>query len=102
MLHTARIRHKDSTMPQNTLNYKKPFPQITRIWRNVGVKPRVWLVIGGILLFVLLVELFALHEPGLSGFGFYAWYGFLSSLGLALIAKVIGLFLKRRDTYYDD
>lgn len=35
-------------------------------------------------------------------FGFYAWYGLVICVGLVLFAKALGVFLKRRDTYYDD
>lgn len=35
-------------------------------------------------------------------FGFYAVYGFLACAALILIAKAVGLVLKRPDSYYDD
>ena len=35
-------------------------------------------------------------------FGFYAWYGLVTCVGMILFAKALGLFLKRKDTYYDD
>lgn len=35
-------------------------------------------------------------------FGFYAWYGLVTCVGMVLFAKVLGIILKRRDTYYDD
>jgi hypothetical protein len=35
-------------------------------------------------------------------FGFNALYGFLACAALILIAKAIGLALKRPETYYDD
>jgi membrane protease YdiL (CAAX protease family) len=35
-------------------------------------------------------------------FGIYALYGFLVCAALILVAKAIGLILKRPDTYYDD
>lgn len=35
-------------------------------------------------------------------FGFNAAYGFLACAVLILIAKGLGVFLKRRDDYYDD
>ncbi|HEX9181185.1 MAG TPA: hypothetical protein VF859_12360 [Burkholderiales bacterium] len=39
---------------------------------------------------------------GLDGsFGFNAWYGFLACAVLILVAKLLGVFLKRRDDYYD-
>lgn len=45
------------------------------------------------------------HEHfGVDGtFGFHAWYGFAVCAGMVLVSKfVVGLVLKRRDTYYDD
>jgi hypothetical protein len=33
-------------------------------------------------------------------FGFGAWYGFLACAALIVLAKALGLFLKRPDTYY--
>ena len=35
-------------------------------------------------------------------FAFNALYGFLACAALILVAKALGLVLKRRDTYYDD
>jgi len=35
-------------------------------------------------------------------FGGYALYGFAACAALILVAKAIGLALKRPDTYYDD
>lgn len=35
-------------------------------------------------------------------FGFNAAYGFLSCLAMVLLAKFLGVFLKRRDGYYGD
>jgi hypothetical protein len=39
---------------------------------------------------------------GLEGtFGFNAWYGFLTCVGMVVAAKLLGAFLKRPDDYYD-
>ena len=35
-------------------------------------------------------------------FAFNAFYGFLACAALILVAKAIGLALKRRDDYYDE
>jgi hypothetical protein len=35
-------------------------------------------------------------------FGFAAWLGFAACVVLVLGAKVLSIFLKRPDTYYDD
>lgn len=34
-------------------------------------------------------------------FGFAAWYGFVTCVAMIVVAKVLGIFLKRRDDYYD-
>lgn len=40
---------------------------------------------------------------GIDGsFGFNAWYGLAVCAGMILFAKLIGVFLKRHDNYYDD
>jgi hypothetical protein len=35
-------------------------------------------------------------------FGFYAWFGLVVCVGMVLFAKALGIFLKRKETYYDD
>jgi len=35
-------------------------------------------------------------------FGFYALFGFVACAALIVLAKAIGVVLKRRDTYYDE
>ena len=32
---------------------------------------------------------------------FYSWYGFITCVGMVLFAKFLGLFLSKKDTYYD-
>ncbi len=64
--------------------------------------------IGSLVVLALLVVADALveHHPhfGVDGsFGFHAWYGFLVCAGMVVVSKfVVGLLLKRKDTYYDD
>ncbi len=39
---------------------------------------------------------------GLDGwFGFSAAYGLLTCVAMIIVAKVLGIFLKRRDSYYE-
>lgn len=73
-------------------------------------RPKLWGVLIAILALALLPELFVHHHahfPQL-GFGldtrigFYAWYGFITCAGMVVAAKVLGIFLKRPDDYYDD
>lgn len=33
---------------------------------------------------------------------FYSWYGFVTCVGMVVAAKLLGIFLKRKDSYYDD
>ncbi len=72
--------------------------------------PKLWIIQIVILLLAVLPEFFLHHhahfeESGfvLDGtFGFYAWYGFLACAGMVALAKILGIFLKRKDTYYDE
>ncbi len=61
---------------------------------------------GGIVLALLIVADFFIHgHPafGIDGtFGFYGWYGLLACLAMVVIAKALGVLLKRRETYYED
>lgn len=36
------------------------------------------------------------------GFGFFAWFGFLSCAVLIGVTKLVGLFMQRKDRYYED
>jgi hypothetical protein len=72
--------------------------------------PKLWVLQIVILVLALVPEFFVHHHPHFqqSGFfldatfGFYAWYGFLTCAGMVAAAKVLGIFLKRKDTYYDE
>ena len=40
---------------------------------------------------------------GIDGtFGFHAWYGLLTCIAMVLVPKLLGKFIGRKDTYYDD
>jgi len=59
----------------------------------------------GILVVLVLGDFFVHpHEYfGIDGtFGFNSWYGFSTCVAMVLVAKGLGLFLKRKDTYYDE
>ncbi|OOZ36017.1 hypothetical protein BOW51_09305 [Solemya velesiana gill symbiont] len=72
--------------------------------------PKLWFVQIAILVLAVLPEFFVHHhqyfeEDGFtldSSFGFYAWYGFIACAGMVALAKILGIFLKRKDTYYDE
>jgi len=73
-------------------------------------RSKLWVIQLIILLLVLLPEFFVHHHPHFEAqgvhtdtrFGFHAWYGFLTCTAMVVSAKVLGIFLKRKDTYYDD
>ena len=69
---------------------------IKKLWTGAAV------VLGVLVLLDLLVS----HHSyfGVDGtFGFYAWYGLLTCVIMVVAAKkVVGLFLTRKDSYYDD
>lgn len=33
--------------------------------------------------------------------GFYSWYGFITCVAMVVFAKLLGLVLSKKDTYYD-
>lgn len=72
--------------------------------------PKLWVIQLVILALALLPEFFIHHHAHVeqSGFtldttfGFFAWYGFITCAGMVALAKILGIFLKRKDTYYDE
>ncbi|GGF51776.1 hypothetical protein GCM10011332_01260 [Terasakiella brassicae] len=66
---------------------------------------KLWIVGIAILVLTVALELTIHPHPyfGIDGwFGFNAWFGFFSCAAMVLFAKLLGIFLKRKDTYYDD
>lgn len=65
----------------------------------------LWRVGFGMLALLVLAD-FIIHPHaafGIDGtFGFYSWYGLLTCLAMIFFSKFLALFLKRKDTYYDD
>ena len=67
---------------------------IRRLWR--------WGIAG--LAVLTAADLIVHGHPyfGIDGtFGFFSWYGFATCVVMILFAKGLGVFLKRKDTYYD-
>ena len=72
------------------------------------VRPRtirgLWIVFIVVLATTVLADLFIDHHGkfGVDGtIGFYAWYGFLSCVCLVVVARALGVVLKRPADYYD-
>lgn len=73
------------------------------LMRPANIK-KLWRIFIAILALTVAAEFFVEHEGhfGIDGvFGFNAWYGFLACAALILMAKLIGMVLKRPDTYYE-
>ena len=66
---------------------------------------KLWIIFGLVLALTVLAEAFVAAEAHFSVeaiFGFNAWFGFLACAALIAFAKLLGLWLKRPDTYYDE
>jgi hypothetical protein len=66
---------------------------------------RLWIVFIAILALTVIAQIFIpVHGHfGLDDtFGFNAWYGFATCIAMIAVAKALGIFLKRKDTYYGD
>ena len=64
----------------------------------------LWIILYSLCGITLIAELFIKREShfGFDGFfGFYAVLGFLSCVALILIAKLGGIFLKKKTDYYE-
>lgn len=64
----------------------------------------LWVASSVVLAVTVLLDLVVEHHPhfGIDGtFGFGAWYGFAACVAMVLFAKLVGMILKRPDTYYD-
>jgi len=65
----------------------------------------LWTIFGAVLALTVILEGFIQAHPHFEVeklFAFNAVYGFVACAALILVAKGIGLFVKRKDTYYDD
>ena len=64
----------------------------------------LWVIFLFVLALTILASLFTeVHDWfRIDGsFAFYAWYGFLTCIGMVIVAKLLGRFLHRKDSYYD-
>jgi uncharacterized membrane protein len=66
---------------------------------------KLWIVSGVVLTLMVLAQT-VIYVKGYFGFdawfGFCAIYGFFSCLVMVLVAKLLGLILKRPQNYYDE
>jgi len=64
---------------------------------------RLWLAFAAILGLSVLAGFFVQQHDhfGIEGsFGFYAWYGFVTCVAMVVLAKLLGILLKRPEDYY--
>ena len=65
----------------------------------------LWIIMFAILAASVILQ-FGAHIHGHFGlaesFGFNAWYGFITCVAMVFGAKLLGMLIKRKDTYYDD
>ncbi len=73
------------------------------------VRPKTIQLLWRIFSVILLVTLAAQYFVPVHGyflvdeaFGFHAMFGFLSCLAMVVVAKLLGLLLKRKATFYDE
>ncbi len=65
---------------------------------------RLWIVFIAILTLTVTADLLVdVHGHfGIDAmFAFNAWYGFATCVAMIVFAKVLGILLKRKETYYD-
>ncbi len=64
----------------------------------------LWIIFIAILIMTVVAGFFV-HQHESFGiedsFGFFAWYGFITCVGMVVFAKLLGIFLKRPEDYYD-
>ena len=69
-----------------------------------GTIRKLWVVFAAILALTVLAQAVVpvAGHFGLDGwFGFSAAYGLITCVAMIIVAKVLGIFLKRRDSYYE-
>lgn len=65
---------------------------------------RLWILLYAVCALTVIPDFFTHREPhfGLDGFfGFYALLGFVSCAFLILFSKLVAIFLKAKEDYYD-
>jgi hypothetical protein len=65
----------------------------------------IWKAFIGALALTVAAQFFIESHPHFALEGLFAWnalYGFLACAALILLARALGVLLKRRDDYYDD
>ena len=105
----------DDNKPANVKDEKPADTAKADAMVDVNGDPQHWLVkpltikllwVFGIALLAYVTWLGTTVHPhskfGIEGtLGFYSWYGFATCFAMVIFAKLLGLILSRKDTYYD-
>ncbi len=70
-----------------------------------GTPRKLWIAGIILLLLTIVAEPFISLHPYFSFedlFSFYALFGFISCVAMVVVAKLLGILVKRKDDYYDD
>ena len=65
----------------------------------------LWVLMLVILIFTVILQFFThIHGHFIidESFGFNAWYGFISCVLMVFASKFLAIFIKRKDSYYND
>lgn len=65
----------------------------------------LWRVGLVVLALLVMADFFVHAHPSFQvdgTFGFYSWFGLVVCVAMVIFAKALGVFLKRKDSYYDD
>ena len=70
-----------------------------------GTIKLLWVLGLALLVYLVYLDRYLTPHPhfGIDGsFGFHAWYGLITCIAMVLVAKLLGKFIGRKDTYYDN
>lgn len=65
---------------------------------------KLWMIFIAILVLTVIASIFVhqhVHFGIEDSFAFFAWYGFITCVGMVLFAKFMGFFLKRPEDFYN-
>ncbi len=86
------------------MSKQQPFPDQPHCLVRESTIRKLWKGLIAVLTVVTLMD-FVIHPHphfGIDGtFGFYSWYGLVTCILMVLVAKLLGVAIKRKDTYYD-
>ena len=103
------MNETEQIMPNTEPAQGKPVPRVDTpddhwLTRPATVR-KLWIALYAVLAITVLAQL-GIKVKGYFGidswFGFGAAFGFLSCVAMVLVAKALGVVLKRPEDYYDD